>query len=95
MILQRFFVVRLVDIFEDFGDDGRIAIGVEINFLVIGNFTNLAITWSARSAMLRVVLSWAGIIANLVSAKLDGRSTVIAPPKNSVFVNAIFDNCCG
>jgi hypothetical protein len=30
--------------------------------------------------------------ANLVSAKLEGSLTVIAPPKNSVFVNAIFGN---
>jgi hypothetical protein len=36
------------------------------------------------------VVGCARVSANLVSAKLEGRSTVIAPPKNSVFVNAIF-----
>jgi hypothetical protein len=42
MILQGFVVAGLVDVFEDFDDDGRVAVGVEVDFLVIGNLANLA-----------------------------------------------------
>jgi hypothetical protein len=33
-----------------------------------------------------------GVFMYLVSAKLEGRSRVIAPPKRGVFVNAIFES---
>lgn len=33
------------------------------------------------------------VVNYLVSAKLEGKSTVIAPPKSSVLVKAIFGNC--
>jgi hypothetical protein len=92
MVLQRFFVVGLLDIFEDLGDDGRIAIGIQINFLVVGNLADLTVTSLVTSAN-KDVAGHAGMFTNLVSAKLEGRSTVIAPPKNSVFVNAIFVKC--
>jgi hypothetical protein len=43
MVLQRFFVAVLVDVFEDFDHDGRVALGVEVDFLVVGDFADLTV----------------------------------------------------
>lgn len=43
MVLQRFFVAGLVDVFEDFDDDAGVAAGVEVDFLVVGDFTDCAV----------------------------------------------------
>jgi hypothetical protein len=42
MILQRLFVARPVDVLQDLDDDGRVAVGVEVDFLVVGDFADLA-----------------------------------------------------
>jgi hypothetical protein len=42
MILQRLFVARLVDVLQDLDDDGRVAVGVEVDFLVVRDFADLA-----------------------------------------------------
>jgi hypothetical protein len=42
MILQRLFVARFVDVLQDLDDDGRVAVGVEVDFLVIWDFADLA-----------------------------------------------------
>jgi len=43
MVLQRFFVAGLVDEFEDFDDDVGVAAGVEVDFLVVGDFADRAV----------------------------------------------------
>jgi hypothetical protein len=43
MILQRFFITVLVDIFQYLDDDARVAVAVEVDFLVIGDLANLTI----------------------------------------------------
>jgi hypothetical protein len=48
MVLQRFFVVGLLDIFKDVGDDRRITVSIKIHFLVIRNLADLTMAWSVK-----------------------------------------------
>lgn len=94
MVLQRFFIAALLHILENLNHNGRVPISIEIDFLVIGHFADLAariwllvssIGWRARECKVGLHCTY------LVSAKLEGRSAVIAPPKSGVFVNDILD----
>lgn len=42
VVLQRFFITALFLILEDLDNNGRVAIAVEVNFLMVGHFSDLA-----------------------------------------------------
>ena len=43
MILQRFVIAALVDVLEYFDDNAGVAIGVEVDFLVVRDLTDVAV----------------------------------------------------
>lgn len=45
VVLQGFFVGGLVDVLEDVEDDARIAVGVEEDFLIVGDLADGAGAW--------------------------------------------------
>jgi hypothetical protein len=84
MVRQSLGVAGLLHVFEDFDDDGGVAVRVEVDFLVVGDLADLTFLVSDASG------GGLGRERYLVSAKLEGRSTVIAPPKRGVVLNDIF-----
>jgi hypothetical protein len=84
MVRQSLGIAGLLHVFEDFDDDGGVAVRVEVDFLVVGDLADLTFLVSDASG------GGLGRERYLVSAKLEGRSTVIAPPKRGVVLNDIF-----
>lgn len=78
MVLQRLRIGRLIDILQYLEDDARVPVLVEVQLLVVGDFSDLAA---------RVLVALAGgrnrgvrKDADLASPYAVGRSTVMAPP---------------
>jgi len=82
---------READSLGDVEDYAGEAFFVEVNFLVIGDLTDCAFTWLAR-LKLRLDLYMVALRGDrgkvyLTSAKVEGRSTMRAPPKRGVLLN--------
>lgn len=56
MVLQSF-RIRLLDSFQNFHDDGREAVGVEVYFLVVGDLADVA----GKLSVMHVLVLWVGM----------------------------------
>ena len=76
---------RLAHSLRDIEDDAREAIFIKVDFLVVWDLPNCAIA----SLVLLGMIERARLLMYLTSAKLEGRSTIIAPPKRGVLLNEL------
>ena len=93
-------LVALPHTLEDVKRDAREALAVQVDFLMIGNLTNLAVdhvseqmrSISRPRMVVCLLTSW----LYLTSSYFEGTSAFMAPPKSSTVLNSaiLSDVCC-